>query len=522
MVWASGVVERRESVADRRTRASRSTRTPPTRGACAAAPATRGRSGRHPPSKPPCWMPRTGSRRGSSPRSRTPSSSAGASSTGSAGSVPTRRRRSGCARRSCCGSRSSCASGLVRARLYATARGVYSAFVNGERADDQVLAPGLGRYEHRISVQCVRRDRCARRGRERARHRARRRVVGRTPRPHRLERAVRHAHLGDLAAAPRLRRRHDRGGGVRCRCCAARSVPWAYADLFVGEQFDRRAVPRRLGPRGIRRRRMDAGHRGRSRPRRAAPVHRRADPSGAGAAGASRSSQTAGGRGRRLRSGARRARAAAAARHGARSAGRHRAHRDARRRRLLVREHRRHQQGADRRLRRRRRRRRVGARVHIPRLPVRPDQRVVGARSSADDIVAVVLASDLEQTGSFAASDAPSDRLHQNVVWSQRGNFLSVPDRLPAARARRAGPATSRRSWERRANNAQVVPFLSRWLDNLRADQLPDGRIPIFSPRSPFDAEAAANAQGIGSIVAAAGWSDAIAIVPVDAVRAVR
>ena len=58
------------------------------------------------------------------------------------------------------------------------------------------------------------------------------------------------------------------------------------------------------------------------------------------------------------------------------------------------------------------------------------------------------------------------------------------------------------------------MPFLSRWLENLRADQLPDGRIPIFSPRSPFDAEAAASAQGIGSIVAAAGWSDAIAIVP--------
>ena len=64
------------------------------------------------------------------------------------------------------------------------------------------------------------------------------------------------------------------------------------------------------------------------------------------------------------------------------------------------------------------------------------------------------------------------------------------------------------------SNNALVVPFLARWLDNLRADQLPDGRIPIFSPRSPFDAEAAAGAQGVGSIVAAAGWSDAIATVP--------
>ncbi|UUT36148.1 alpha-L-rhamnosidase N-terminal domain-containing protein [Microbacterium elymi] len=42
----------------------------------------------------------------------------------------------------------------VRARLYATARGVYSAFVNGRRADDQVLAPGSDAYRHRISVQC--------------------------------------------------------------------------------------------------------------------------------------------------------------------------------------------------------------------------------------------------------------------------------------------------------------------------------------------------------------------------------
>ena len=38
--------------------------------------------------------------------------------------------------------------------------------------------------------------------------------------------------------------------------------------------------------------------------------------------------------------------------------------------------------------------------------------------------------------------------------------------------------------------------------------------MPIVSPRSPFDDEAAASAQGIGAIVAAAGWGDAIAFVP--------
>ncbi|HET8896386.1 MAG TPA: family 78 glycoside hydrolase catalytic domain, partial [Protaetiibacter sp.] len=137
----------------------------------------------------------------------------------------------------------------------------------------------------------------------------------------------------------------------------------------------------------------------------------------------------------------------------------------------------------------------------------------LGAPLRADDIVAVVIASDLEQTGSFAASDARLDRLHQNVVWSQRGNFLSIPTDCP--QRERAGWTGDIQAFVgAAANNAQVVPFLSRWLDNLRADQLPDGRIPIFSPRSPFDAEAAAIAQGVGSIVAAAGWSDAIATVP--------
>ena len=131
----------------------------------------------------------------------------------------------------------------------------------------------------------------------------------------------------------------------------------------------------------------------------------------------------------------------------------------------------------------------------------------------ADDIVAVVIASDLEQSGGFEASDPRIDRLHQNVVWSQRGNFLSVPTDCP--QRERAGWTGDLQAFIGAAsNNAQIVPFVSRWLDNLRADQLPDGRIPIISPRSPFDSEAAAAAQGVGAIVSAAGWSDAIALVP--------
>ena len=132
---------------------------------------------------------------------------------------------------------------------------------------------------------------------------------------------------------------------------------------------------------------------------------------------------------------------------------------------------------------------------------------------SAADAVAVVLSSDLDYTGRFRTSDARLNRLHENVVWSQRANFLSIPTDCP--QRERAGWTGDLQVFAPAAtNNADVAAFLARWLESLRADQLADGRITITSPRSPFDADAAASAQGIGAIVAAAGWSDAIAIVP--------
>ncbi|MEV6302995.1 family 78 glycoside hydrolase catalytic domain [Actinoplanes sp. NPDC051861] len=132
---------------------------------------------------------------------------------------------------------------------------------------------------------------------------------------------------------------------------------------------------------------------------------------------------------------------------------------------------------------------------------------------SPPDATAIVLGSDLAWTGEFRCDDARLNRLHENVVWSQKANFLSIPTDCP--QRERAGwtgdilvfaPAAT--------NNAQVVPFLRRWLDNVRADQLADGRVPIYSPYSPWDAEAATLGTGIGAVVASAGWGDAIVHVP--------
>ena len=42
---------------------------------------------------------------------------------------------------------------VVRARLYATAHGLYEAEINGRRVGDDVLAPGWTSYDHRLRYQ---------------------------------------------------------------------------------------------------------------------------------------------------------------------------------------------------------------------------------------------------------------------------------------------------------------------------------------------------------------------------------
>ena len=63
----------------------------------------------------------------------------------------TGRRASG--RRRCCGSSSTSTGRSCRARLHATAQGIYEAFLNGERVGDAELTPGFTQYDARLQVQ---------------------------------------------------------------------------------------------------------------------------------------------------------------------------------------------------------------------------------------------------------------------------------------------------------------------------------------------------------------------------------
>ena len=132
-----------------------------------------------------------------------------------------------------------------------------------------------------------------------------------------------------------------------------------------------------------------------------------------------------------------------------------------------------------------------------------------------EDVQAVVLGSDLRQTGDFACADPDITRLHRNAVWSQRGNFLAIPTDCP--QRERVGWTGDLQIFAPAAmRNMASANFLRRWLRNVRADQEADGVVPVIVPAPPFmDSLSHELADDpLLSIRAAAGWGDAIVIVP--------
>lgn len=126
-----------------------------------------------------------------------------------------------------------------------------------------------------------------------------------------------------------------------------------------------------------------------------------------------------------------------------------------------------------------------------------------------EDVVGVVIASDVPQTGRLITDDARINRLHQNVVWSQRGNFVSIPTDCP--QRERAGWTGDVLVFARAStNNAQVGLFFDRWLANLRAAQGVNGVVPLIVPSTPSFADAMSS---IGATTSS-GWGDVIIDLP--------
>jgi alpha-L-rhamnosidase len=131
---------------------------------------------------------------------------------------------------------------------------------------------------------------------------------------------------------------------------------------------------------------------------------------------------------------------------------------------------------------------------------------VDGLDVDAADVGAVVLHTDLVRTGWFSSSHALLDRLHENVVWGMRGNFLSIPTDCPQ-RDERLGWTGDLQVFAPTASFLyDSAGFLTSWLRDLALEQeRHDGVVPLVIP-------AALPSFAGGGPVAA--WGDAATVVP--------
>ena len=128
---------------------------------------------------------------------------------------------------------------------------------------------------------------------------------------------------------------------------------------------------------------------------------------------------------------------------------------------------------------------------------------------TTSDLEAVVLHTDLLPTGTFTCSDRDLNQLHENVVWGMRGNFVDVPTDCPQ-RDERLGWTGDLQVFAPTASFLyDTAGMLRSWLADLAADQREaDGIVPLWVPNAEI------TTRGWPPLQVEAGWGDAAVVVP--------
>lgn len=127
---------------------------------------------------------------------------------------------------------------------------------------------------------------------------------------------------------------------------------------------------------------------------------------------------------------------------------------------------------------------------------------------STETLSALVIGSDMARTGRFHCSNDLVNKLHENVTWSMRGNFLSVPTDCPQ-RDERLGWTGDLQAFAPTASFLYAsAGFLTNWLRDLSIDQATlKGIVPVVIP----DVLHGRSSQNDNPV---AVWDDAAVLVP--------
>ncbi|OXG30253.1 alfa-L-rhamnosidase [Cryptococcus neoformans Ze90-1] len=136
--------------------------------------------------------------------------------------------------------------------------------------------------------------------------------------------------------------------------------------------------------------------------------------------------------------------------------------------------------------------------------------RQMSEAEAKENFTAVVIQTQMEETGGFECSHPLINQLHQNVVWSWRGNTVSIPSDCPQ-RDERLGWTGDLQVFSATASFlTDTSGFLRNWLEDFAEEQLKDndGNAPLVVPDVIQDTLFA----GMRTAV----WSDIAVLLPND------
>ncbi|MGB8476566.1 MAG: glycoside hydrolase family 78 protein [Candidatus Acidiferrum sp.] len=124
-----------------------------------------------------------------------------------------------------------------------------------------------------------------------------------------------------------------------------------------------------------------------------------------------------------------------------------------------------------------------------------------------EDFTGEVVHSAMERTGHFETSNALLNQLEHNIIWGQKGNFVDVPTDCPQRDERLGWTGDAEVFAPTASFNFDTAGFYTKWLKDVALDQEDDGAVPFVIPNVLSHKTRKGEA-------ASAGWADVAVIVP--------
>ena len=129
-----------------------------------------------------------------------------------------------------------------------------------------------------------------------------------------------------------------------------------------------------------------------------------------------------------------------------------------------------------------------------------------GQDLTLEDVRAIAVYSDLEQTGDYTCSHEGVNRLVKNTRWSMKGNFLDIPTDCPT-RERLGWTGDAQIFFKTGAYFMDTAAFFAKWLRDMEDAQYANGLIPAVLPYAGVEQMYKATGSSVG-------WADAVYLIP--------